>query len=415
MTSHVSLQPDITKAISSVRQRLCLELDGTKNGVLVDSEGRPSLQTQLQAMAHNCNASELERAIISIVHRYAMTAEKVAPMGFIESTRMTLETLSRPDHGSPHSLSKRALEGGRWAQTAIGKRTDLRLFAGTFLGTDEFLKRLVMTALELAGFGGRIVIERSVSNVPSVELTSGNSFGVHPAFGTPLKLQDTYVLCIDGYVEAVHELHHLLEAASEAGMPVVAFIRGASQDVLHTLQVNLKRGRLVFVPIIIPMEIENVNTLKDIAVVSGGDVVSIAKGELISAIKLKDLPIVKSVSITHDRVTLIDPGARKRTAMLLAEVRKKRDDASSPVLVKAFDSRVKSLSSRHVVIRLPDDERYVSRSQHVDYFLRAVKALVDNGTVMIDGEKKLAITGYASSVCSFRCVECLSSLGCAIT
>ena len=96
-----------------------------------------------------------------------------------------------------------------------------------------------------------------------------------------LFLRDARIACIDGYVESVSELHLLLEELSEAKVPCFLFVRGMSEDVLHTIKTNNDRKTLMVFPYIVPFDLDSVNTIVDIAVSAGTDVLSNLKSDKI--------------------------------------------------------------------------------------------------------------------------------------
>src|SRR5574343_71568 len=123
-------------------------------------------------------------------------------------------------------------------------------------------------AIELAGFCGRIIVERAL-NEPSIERCSGYSFNVRPAIDVTGKFKLARIACIDGYIESVSELHYMLEQASETKEPCIMFARGMADDVKHTLKVNFDRASLKVVPIVVPFDLDGINTLNDLSIVTG--------------------------------------------------------------------------------------------------------------------------------------------------
>ena len=89
-------------------------------------------------------------------------------------------------------------------------------------------------------------------------------------------------LIIDGFIDSVGEIHHLLTEASENKQPYIIFCKGMHEEVKKTIMYNLKRGTINVMPISLLINEENVNILNDIASCHGSDIVSSLKGDTIS-------------------------------------------------------------------------------------------------------------------------------------
>ena len=99
----------------------------------------------------------------------------------------------------------------------------------------------------------------------------------------------------------------------------------------------------------------------------------------------------------------------------MAFLRQKRLAEKVDDVAHLFDVRIKALSPNHVVIRLSDDKDFVTAAQSIDYALRAVKSLVDHGSIIVGGKQTLTTTAIAAEVHSSRCYATLASLGAMIT
>ena len=133
-------------------------------------------------------------------------------------------------------------------------------------------------------------------------------------------------VCIDGIIESVSEIHHILEKLNSLQQPAVLFARGFSMEVISTLSVNARRGTLNVAPVVVGYTIEHANTLKDIAIACGGDVVSSLKGELISAIDLDEVPTVEKVCITSAGVMISHRYSKKNVNNHVKKIQKNRQE-----------------------------------------------------------------------------------------
>lgn len=366
---------------------------------LVRDRGRPLVHTHMQVVFNTKHAPAFDRAIHEALMTHALRAEKLGPGGFDRTIELVLERLEArggrqlPQHVVPRASTASDVERiVRLHTSRAGVRT----------------AAMLQQALQLAGFGGRIIIEKTHSSTPSVELVRGYTFDLTPILALDVSFVKPRVVCIDGYIEEVSEIHHLLEAAAEAKEPVVLFVRGMSDDVKHTLKVNYDRGSLRVLPIAVKFDLEGMNSLNDLSVVCGCDLVSSLKGDLISGIKFHEAPHVDQVTVFKGRTVVANSSTHAAVAAHVANLRKRREDEQVDDKGKLFDKRIKSLSPNHVVIRLPDDKDYVVCSQGIDNALRAVKSAVDFG-VTETGE--LVATEMAARVHADRCIKTLLDLG----
>jgi chaperonin GroEL (HSP60 family) len=150
------------------------------------------------------------------------------------------------------------------------------------------------------------------------------------------------------------------------------------------------------------------NTLNDLSVVCGCDLASSLKGDLISSIKFHEAPYVDQVTVFKGRTVVANTPTHGHVAAHLANLRSRRENEQVDDKGKLFDKRIKSLSPNHVIIRLPDDKDFVTRSQAIDNALRAVKSAVDFG---ITETGDLVATELASRVHADRCVKTLLEMG----
>lgn len=388
---------DPVAALRRVKNRLGIVRD--VHAALVSDKGRPLVHTHMQVVFNTKHVSAFDRAIHETLMTHALRAEKLGPGGFDRTIELVLEKLGA--HGGLH-LPRQVTPRSATAQDVE------RIVQLHTSRAGERTAQMLQRALALAGHGGRIIIEKTHSSTPSVELVRGYTFELVPILPLDVSFVHARIFCIDGYIEEVSEIHHLLEAAAEAKEPAVLFVRGMSDDVKHTLKVNYDRGSLRVLPIGVMFDLEGMNTLIDLSVVCGCDLVSSLKGDLISSIKFHEAPYVDQVTVFRGRTVVANAGTHVHVAAHVSNLRKRREDEQIDDKGKLFDKRIKSLSPNHVIVRLPDDKDYVVCSQGIDNALRAVKSAVDFG-VTETGD--LVATEMSSRVHADRCIRTLLALG----
>lgn len=388
---------DVEAAVRRIERRLQSIQDHQVKKVVARVQGRPVIHTQLQLLFNLKFGAGPDRQLYEVIVTHAAAAEKLGPGGF---SRL-LELLRDSAGGSP-SPRKEVVAAHATVQD-VARLVD-RYGSQAGPRTTAMLKE----ALNLAGFGGRIIIEKTTSSVPSVELVRGYTFELEQLLPIDFSFIKSRVTCIDGYIESVSEIHHLLEAAAEAKEPCILFIRGASEDVKHTLKVNYDRGSLRVVPIGVRFDLEGMNTLVDLATVTGCDLISSLKGDLISTIKFNELPYVDQVTMFRGRVVVTSSQNRHAVKSHVSNLRQRRTEEQVDDVGRLLDKRIKSLSPNHVIIRLPDDKDFVTNSQAIDHALRAVRSAIDHG---LDPTGNLVTTELAARYHATRCLQTLTGLG----
>lgn len=393
---------DIVDSCRRVIDRL--KIAGQLERSLITSKSNLLVYTRMQTTFNLKFDNLIDRTVHEIIMTHAIAAEKLGPGAFNRCIDVIIEN-SREFQDVTHVAKMRILAD---KATATSIKNLVTSFAE--LGGSRTIAML-NEAIKLAGHGGRIIVEKTTSSTPSVELVRGYTFELQQLLPIDVSFVKPRVICIDGYVEEVSEIHHLLESASEAKEPCVIFLRGVSEDVKHTLKVNYDRGSLKIIPIGVPFDLEGMNSIVDLSVVSGADLVSSLKGDLISSIKFHEIPCVDQVTMFKGRVVVMCSKTRMDVATHVSTLRKRRQEEKLDDVSALLDKRIKSLSPNHVVIRLPDDKNFVLCSQAIDYALRAVKSAIERG-VTVDMP---AATQLAANLHAHRCLKTLKDLGSYVT
>lgn len=405
---------DVEAALSRVVARIAQLRENVKDRVLIARPGGLVVHTRLQVIFGLRFDDLIEQSIHEIIVTHAHAAEVLGPGGFDLCIERLLEKIASFNGRCTFARTGELICDivGAGAKAPVGSDLVWVLrehMASSNPRTQSMLER----ALQLAGFAGRIIVERARSR-PSVELVRGYTFDLVPGWPLSARFERPRAICIDGFIEAVSELHHLLEEAAESKEPLLLFVRGMSDDVKNTLKVNYDRGSLRVVPIIAKFDIEGINILNDVAAATGADLVSSNKGDLISSVRLAGAPFLDEAIVNFNKVVVMSTASRRAVEAHVAFLRKKRREEKVDDIAKLFDARIKSLSPNHVVVRLPDDKDYVVAAQAIDYALRAVRSLVDHGTVEVGGKRLLTATAIAAEVHATRCFDTLVALGAVI-
>ena len=223
----------------------------------------------------------------------------------------------------------------------------------------------------------KVSIKKSTSHHTFIEETEGYSFQANFLLKTSYSsFKDARIACIDGYVENVSELHRILTDLSENKSPCLIFCRGMSDDVLHTIKVNNDRQTILVIPFVVPFDIENVNTIVDIAVVSGTDVLSTNKGDLISSLNIQNTGKVDHVNVYNNVIAISNTCTRPRVLNHIENLKKTIEERSE--IEEILSKRLRSLTASCIDVYLPDDIRFFSDSQQLDEGIRTIMSCIKN-------------------------------------
>lgn len=227
---------------------------------------------------------------------------------------------------------------------------------------DPLSSHITLNACNMVGHSGHIYIDKEYSNKTCIELMSGYTFPygpsqefVHNTRMDMWKEANARVVIIDGIIESVGEIHKLLEAFFEKKHAGVIVCRGMKEEVLGTLIANKNRDTLNIVPIIVPYDLEGINSLNDIAVTCNSDIISSIKGDLISSIEFDDIATVDKVTITNNRLVISNDQALANVRRHVMNILDQKEHTRIQDKKDLFDKRTKALSSVTAHVRLGTD------------------------------------------------------------
>lgn len=177
-------------------------------------------------------------------------------------------------------------------------------------------------------------------------------------------LKNIKIAVIDGIVEELSEITHLIEHSRLSGDCLVLVTRGFSNEVLELLQINFTKGLLKIVPVTVKFDIR-ANTLIDIAVATNSDVKSSLKGDLISSIKYEELTVIPECRFTDDRFLISNEFSSETSrGHKLSLLRKRLELLDSHHDTTIIDERIRSLNSRQIVVKVNEksDVQMLERS-----------------------------------------------------
>jgi chaperonin GroEL len=258
---------------------------------------------------------------------------------------------------------------------------------------DSFIGKLVAEAMDKVGDEGVITVEESKTTETLLDVVEGMQFDrgyLSPYFVTdPEKMkavhEDAFVLLTDRKIISLKDLVPLLEQVAKADRPIALIAEDISGEALATLIVNQLRGVLRCVAIKAPgFGDRRKAMLEDMAVLTGGQVISEELGLRLEELTLEQLGRAERVVVDKDCATLIG-GAGERAAIegRMQQIRREIEQATSDYDREKLQERLAKLSGGVAVIRVgaPTEAEMASRKEALDDAISATKAAVAEGIV----------------------------------
>jgi chaperonin GroEL len=292
---------------------------------------------------------------------------------------------------------------------------------------DEAIGSIIAQAMDRVGKEGVITVEEAKSMDTTLEVVEGMQFDrgyLSPYFVTDaekmnVSLDNPYVLICEKSISAMKNLLPVLELTAKSGRPIFILAEDVSGDALATLVVNKLRGSLDVAAVKAPgFGDRKKQVLEDIAVLTGGQVVSEEMGIKLENITLKDLGQAKSIIIDKDTCTIVDgAGSRQaiegRVKMLRAQV----EETSSDYDREKLQERLAKLIGGVAVINVgaATETEMKEKKARVEDALNATRAAVEEGivpgggvalirclpaleTLVLEGEEQLGIQVVARAI-----------------
>ena len=258
---------------------------------------------------------------------------------------------------------------------------------------DQAIGELVADAMEKVGDEGVITVEESKTTETVLEVVEGMQFDrgfISPYFITNPErmeavLEDAYVLLCDRKIAVLKDMLPVLDEIVKSGRPLLVIAEGIEGDALATLIVNQLRGALRSGAVKAPgFGDRRKAMLQDIAILTGGQVVSEEIGLKLESVSLAILGKAKRVVIDKDTTTIIG-GAGDKSAIdgRVGAIRREIEASTSDYDKEKLRERLAKLSGGVAVIKVgaPAESEMKAKKEALDDAISATKAAVAEGIV----------------------------------
>ena len=267
----------------------------------------------------------------------------------------------------------------------------------TISAKDRTIGDLIAEAMDKVGKDGVITVEEASTASVELEFTEGMQFDkgyISPYFVTDQDrmesvLDDAYILISANKISALAELLPILEKVSQAGKPLLIIAEDVEGEALSTLVVNRMRGVFTSAAVKAPgFGDRRKSMLQDIAILTGGQVVSSEIGMKLDQIALTDLGRARRIVITKDATTIVD-GAGDKAAVVArtTEIRNEIATSDSDWDKEKLQERVAKRSGGVCVIKVgaQTEVELKEKKLRLEDAISATRAAVEEGIVIGGG------------------------------
>ena len=402
-TARRSLEAGMNKLADAVRVTL-----GPKgrNVVLEKKWGAPTITNDGVSIAKEIELEDpIEKIGAELVKEVAKKTDDVAGDGTTTATvlawAMVHEGLRNVAAGAnPMSLKTGIESATEVAVAALGtssKKVDtdpaqIANVAAISAASDE-IGAMIAESLEKVGKDGVITVEESQTFGMELDLVEGMRFDkgyISPYFVTDpermeVVLDDAYVLLVSGKVSVVKDLLAVLEKVMQSGKPLVIIAEDVEGEALATLVVNKIRGTFKSAAIKAPGFGERRKAmLEDIAILTGGQVVSEEVGLKLENVGLELLGKARKVVVTKDETTIVEGGGTKADVKgRINQIRAEIDNTDSDYDREKLQERLAKLSGGVAIIKVgaATEVELKEKKHRIEDAVQTTKAAVEEGIV----------------------------------
>lgn len=259
-------------------------------------------------------------------------------------------------------------------------------------GNDEEVGQMIADAMDKVGKEGVISLEEGKSMTTELEVTEGMRFDkgyISPYFATDTErmeavLDEPYLLLTDKKIALVQDLVPILEQVARAGRPLVIIAEDIEKEALATLVVNRLRGVLNVAAVKAPgFGDRRKAMLEDIAVLTGGQVITEDAGLKLENTKLESLGKARRVTITKDSTTIVADGNETAVKARCEQIRRQMEETDSSYDKEKLQERLAKLAGGVAVIKVgaATETEMKDRKLRLEDAINATKAAVEEGIV----------------------------------
>lgn len=275
----------------------------------------------------------------------------------------------------------------------IKTNEEIKQVATISANNDPEIGALIAEAMDKIGKDGIITLEESQTSETTLDIVDGMQFEqgyISPYFinnGEKMitELKDPYILLHDKKILNFKLLMPILERVVQTGRPILIIAENVEGDALATLIVNKMKGIIQCVAVKSPgFGDRRKDLLQDIAVLTGGTIISDEFGLKLEKTEIKDLGQASKVVVTHNTTTIVGgAGTKEAINERITQIKARIEETQSEYDKEKLKERIAKLSSGIAVIRVgaSTETEMKEKKMRIDDALHATKAAVEEGIV----------------------------------
>ena len=303
------------------------------------------------------------------------------------------------------NASKQIVEILQELSTDIDSEDQIKQVATISANNDPEVGELIAAAIDKVGRDGVVTVEQSKSHETTLETVEGMQFDrgyKSPYFVTDnstmqAQLDEPYILMYDGRINQVKELLPILESVSQQNKSLLIIAEDIDGEALAAMIVNKMRSILKCCAVKAPdFGEKRTHILEDMAVLTGGTVISKQKGMRLDKITFEQLGTCRGVTVEKDKTTIVDGnGTEKEITARLEEIKDQIDRAESKFAIDALQNRLAKMAGGVAIINVGGftETEMKEKVDRVDDALHATQAAIDEGIVAGGGVALLKAKG----------------------
>ena len=258
---------------------------------------------------------------------------------------------------------------------------------------DEEIGRLIAEAMQKVKKEGVITVEEAKGTETTVEVVEGMQFDrgyISPYFVTnsekmECEMDSPYILLYDKKISNLKDLLPVLESVAQSGRPLLIIAEDVDNEALATLVVNRLRGSLKICAVKAPgFGDRRKEMLEDIAILTGGTVISEVKGMQLAQASVADLGTAEKVTVNKDNTVIVNgSGSKEAIAQRVGQIKSQIETTTSNYDKEKLQERLAKLAGGVAVLYIgaPSEVEMKEKKDRVDDALSATRAAIAEGIV----------------------------------
>ena len=286
------------------------------------------------------------------------------------------------------------IEGIKAQSQEVGDDIDkIENVARVSANNDEEIGSLIAEAMKKVKKEGVITVEEAKGTETTVDVVEGMQFDrgyISPYFVTntekmECEMDSPYILLYDKKISNLKDILPVLEAVAQSGRPLLIIAEDVDNEALATLVVNRLRGSLKICAVKAPgFGDRRKEMLEDIAILTGGTVISEVKGMQLQQASINDLGTAEKVTVNKDNTTIVNgAGSKEEIANRVNQIKAQIESTTSNYDKEKLHERLAKLAGGVAVLYIgaPSEVEMKEKKDRVDDALSATRAAIAEGIV----------------------------------